>query len=174
MKQLLIGLPLAMLLCPFSISAATIDFEDTLIFGDDGQTIFEGSPISYTHDLTNQFDFSSGNPITSASLQLTFEDDGDYFREDLFFKFDEGQWSYFGEIDSDSYTIGVDSMLLSDGSLEVSLGLREHGWLTQDVNLMESTLSGQAAVVPLPAAAWLFGSALVGMAGIGRMRMRQT
>ena len=36
--------------------------------------------------------------------------------------------------------------------------------------LMGGTLTLEVAAVPVPAAAWLFGSALVGLAGIGRNR----
>jgi hypothetical protein len=35
---------------------------------------------------------------------------------------------------------------------------------------LEGSVSAAPSAVPVPAAAWLFGSALVGLAGIGRKR----
>jgi hypothetical protein len=50
----------------------------------------------------------------------------------------------------------------------------DNGDHPNDFNLYSATLKiTGASVVPIPAAAWLFGSALVGMAGLGYRRSRQ-
>lgn len=56
----------------------------------------------------------------------------------------------------------------ANGSLEYPGGLGAQVWSVTTPNF--GTVDFQPTLVPVPAAAWLFGSALVGLAGIGRKR----
>jgi len=131
------------------------------------------SPFIYQHDIADWVNFAEGDFVTDATLTLEFHDDdnndkvGTSYdnREYVTLAFDGGGWVELAggeEIDQGLYDliVNVDWLNDDDGILGVSVGVWNPSG-TGDIYLRTSTLSGTAAVVPIPAAV------LLGMLGLG-------
>ncbi len=174
-------------------SAATYEFEDTIdswgILNVDAAYISEqslgiiGGPLEYTHDLTDDVDFASGDVITEAYLQLDFTNDfTDAQHNDWLLKWDKTETASYaldgsdlieiGEVDNGQHDMVIDvDWLNDDGELDVTVVV--HNDLgTATAWLDHSKVYGTATTVPIPGAVWLLGSGLIGLLGI-RKKVRR-
>ncbi len=143
--------------------------------------IFEGSPLSYQHDITDSVDFGAGHKVTAASLELDFTndetDDVFEFRGTVYWDYREyARIGFDGntlvdvtdysddDLDDGQYTLFLDiDWLNDDGLLDVTIDVyNDFGGLlggTATAYLDHSRLYG-TAVVPVP------GAVLLGVLGL--------
>lgn len=117
--------------------------------GDDAIALFQGAATGDGSDATLTDVF--GAIGTDGSGEVWEYTDGYAYRNSDVLSpsavFDPSQW-FFG---------GANSLETGDDVTELAL-------------ILEKTTPGEHAVVPVPAAVWLFGSALLGLAGFRRAR----
>lgn len=183
-----------------SASAAMYDFEDKIDTwyadgtpgGPDdsvwmGQFLGINSPLKYSHDLNDDVDFSAGDFVIDATLELDFTDAdlleaGDEhgwfiisydFRENatVYLDYNPVAGSYeavedLGEIGSGQYDLLLNvDWLNDDGILDVQIQI-SNPLGTGNAALDHSRLYGTAQVVPVP------GAVLLGVLGLGTAGMR--
>lgn len=172
---------------PYAFSD-TVDFSGALEIAQ-AVRIVEGTPLSYTHDINTKVDFTAGDRVTSATLDLYFIYDpidtqlinrqGKIIldlTENATASIDNIEWFDLGEVDIGIYPIVVNVDLLNDdGVLNVSISVSNPGDPKATAWLDKSTLSGNAepAPVPEPGSMALFGAGLLGLAVFGKRRMNQ-
>lgn len=177
------------------VTAAPIDFDDIIdswgTWCFDSVRISESHPLSYSHDLNDDVDFSAGYLVTAATLELDFANDisdghgssstifGSFtydFRENisLVFDSDTGTFREVGEVDNGQHSLGINiDWLNDDGFLDVTVSV-SNDLGTADAWLDHSRLYGTAdntAPVPEPATILLMGIGLVGLAGASRKKL---
>jgi hypothetical protein len=143
--------------------------------------IFEGSPLSYQHDITDSVDFGAGHKVTAASLELDFTNDG---TDDVFEFMGTVFWDYReyakigfdgngleditdfpdDDLDDGQYMLVLNiDWLNDDGLLDVTIDVyNDFGGVlggTATAYLDHSRLYG-TAVVPVP------GAVLLGVLGL--------
>ena len=139
--------------------------------GFDSTGIVEGSPLTYSHDITG-YGVPVPTPVTEAWLELDFTNDvSDAVerwwgvivwdnREYVEVGYDGSEWRDIGEVDNGQYdlVVGID-WLNDDGILDVTIDVTNPGWNAGTAYLDHSVLYGN--VVPVP------GAALLGVLGLG-------
>lgn len=70
----------------------------------------------------------------------------------------------------DLQAVGATTGIVARGSLDFNTNTWTAYVVSGSDGSLEQIASGTLSAVPVPAAAWLFGSALVGLAGVGRKR----
>lgn len=172
-----------------SASAAQYAFEDKIdkwgCFNWDSVLITNGNPLEYTHDLNDDVNFSAGDLVTEAWLELDFtNDDSDdkgslktifgvikwNYRENAKVAYDGSVWKDLGEVDNGQYEIVLDiDWLNDDGLLDVVIKVN-NSLGTATAWLDHSRLYGTAETAPVPEPATLF---LMGTGFVGLVRMRR-
>ena len=161
MKNLLITLTATGLLAIGSTAAAT-----TIEFGDiAGDYITGGSLLAPANDvIDDQWIFTLLEPLLTA-ISLDSNDNLPFFEisdfvassssPDIVFDYDAGDNAYLfsGLLAAGTYTIDVTGLVTGEiaGQYDILLGM---------------------SAVPVPAAAWLFGSALLGLMASGRRTLK--
>lgn len=180
MKKILILCSVFLMVSAGAASALTYDFWDIKTFGWFGTKFEENSnPYSFTHDITDNLDFSS-EYVTSAYLLLGLVDDFPFFDDSGFFDPEEhvlvdieGSLQDIGEVNIGLYKFVVDPTALSDGYLNVSLSVFDQweDYELGDAKLMISKLYGHTAPVPEPGTMLLLGMGLLGFGVVSRKKL---
>ncbi len=128
--------------------------------------------VSWTFDITSDgYLPGTSDPIQSASIAMSLRDDTDTIWWSPIFEFAtilvDNDFTAFWEVDTGTTSIQVESVitLTQTGTLDVTLIA-----LVGDFYFEDATLTADTTVVPVPAAVWLFGSGLVGLAGVARRK----
>jgi hypothetical protein len=163
----------------------------------DSVLLTENNSLYYMHDISDEVDFANGDLVTSAILELDFTNDfydgaiyipTSWIRgylvdqtEYISYYYSGGGWAELGEVDNGQYDIGLDVSFINDseGSLFVELRVSNHddgntgAWLDHSRLYGEAVTGGEAAApVPEPATMILFGTGLVGLAGVCLRKMK--
>jgi hypothetical protein len=145
-----------------------------------------GAPnsITYTHDITDSIDVAT-DIITGGTLTVRLLDVGG--SESTQIKFDLGAFITLTGNVPDAGTVvlfNIDTdlsaslmaSLQTDGKLNVTVKVLQHGGPVSDVLLASSTLVGTAeredTRIPEPSSLFLLGAGLIGMATVQRRRQR--
>lgn len=136
------------------------------------------SPYTYQHNLLIH-GYQAGTPITAASLDLDLFD-APFGNETVHLSFDGTPGGTITNVpftlDGTNYSFGVQTSLLTDGLLNVSvsmgcnLSVLGTCVLPQDVILARSTLTVTTSDVPEPASAAVFGLGLLALSRVRRSR----
>lgn len=127
--------------------------------------------VSWTFDLTPGFDPAT-EEVTSGEIWLDLRDDKDYgWKKKYLVEFAQLE---VGDVVSDIfdvdtgttiYTLTSFTSLNFDGTLDVTLTATKGDFYFDQATLV---VHDQLSAVPVPAAVWLFGSGLLGLAGFAR------
>jgi len=130
---------------------------------------------SWTFDITDDGFNPVTEDITSATVSLDLRDDAGYF-----FSYD--LWLEFAQLSSgttliDTWEVDTGTEVFTITSLT---SLNDTGTLSMTLEAVfgdfyfdQATLNAEAvSAVPVPAAAWLFGSGLISLAGFARARQK--
>lgn len=98
--------------------------------------------------------------ITEVTLELGNADHYDYILKDIFYKYDGGSWMQVASNTDAMVTLSLDGSSNQIHFKAVGADQGDHFYIR----------NANVAAVPIPAAAWLFGSALVGLAVIARKK----
>lgn len=127
---------------------------------------------SWTFDITDSGFIPGTQTITSASIDLELKDDpndpnAQQFRLEFAQLTTGGTTSDVFQVVGGTTTLEVLSLvtLNLNGTLDVILTATQGDFL-----FIDATLNADHAVVPVPAAIWLFGSGLLGLVGMARRR----
>ena len=182
------------------LSSSDVAFFSTdafAVFGDTSGTIFStggnNAPNSGTHTLSQSFTLDStigGDQVTSYDLDINIQSafDGttgtsaDIFQATLILPdlttvilFSQAHSSTSsGQFSNDPYAMMLLGMLPGDYTLEFSLVEQDQNGnnTTTAAGIDNVSIMAEATLVPLPAAAYLFGSGLLGLAGLARRHRR--
>ena len=162
MRKILISLVLSIALSTFSSSvfASLVEVDNTLY----NLTVMEGTFIDLEEQLTEQvwwgddnlaykFAMALGNKFGFPNTNFDFVD-GPYFAFETFIEvFDSELFELFNAQTCSPYMNEPCDVFETPGPL-----------------YLEEFYFAKSAIVPVPAAVWLFGSALIGIAGITRRK----
>jgi hypothetical protein len=130
------------------------------------ETLPGGTLLAMFDDTDTSF-LGASLDIALSSDVITFTAGGDGI----------GDYTATNEAMAELNLAGSDRFILaiySDGAWSGDTGVTVRGTNSYDVNFSNgSILQVDAAVVPVPAAVWLFGSGLLGLVGIARRKSRQ-
>ncbi|TCK04226.1 VPLPA-CTERM sorting domain-containing protein [Marinobacterium mangrovicola] len=187
MRQSILG-AVALLLISFNstVNAATLDVSITrstdyadasiiaLMGGSDTFNILDGETISSTLDTASVWTRASG--LDGVSVALDWEQEltingiaQSFFRSGEYtITNTQDSFSIFSQSASFDIGSGIVEVLAYAGDLDIfALG-------TQFVPLTyDFTYTERLSAVPVPAAAWLFGTALLGLAAIRRKKLKE-
>ena len=122
--------------------------------------VFIGSGLEwYPSFATLVYEIAYGAPVTEAGLESLFISSGNDVNTGTSISFDLNAGDTFYVISS----MGASS---KNGFVD--------GWNTMTMSFDDDSQLQAVSQVPVPAAAWLFGSALLGLASIGRQRNMQS
>lgn len=164
-KRLMISL----IICAFMNGVAQADmFEQEINVPGSSQGVWFYAIRSVTHDLslaTPPVDVSGLDVVTSATLTLAIRDDGTGpYPAYAYASLDDHDWMLLGEVKTTTlkdYFVDVPVAYLDDGLLKVEV---RSGYFTsgdhEDFEWLQSTLSGEFTVVPVP------GAILLGILGL--------
>lgn len=141
-------------------SPLTMSALDTLSFVVTAPTGFTITRVSYTESGSG----ATTNGVALATGSLTADGVPRNFLTQLFLPNNSGDWSISGNIDianKDSIAVTLVNSLFA-----VALTDSDIAYVTKT----GATVSVDVAPVPLPPALWMLGSALVGLATVGRRR----
>ena len=163
----------------------------------DSVRLTENDSLYYMHDISDDVDFANGDLVTSATLELDFTNDfydgaiyiptswlrGYWSDQTEYISYSysgSGGWEELGEVDNGQYDIGLDVSFINDsnGSLYVLLSVSNYddgntdAWLDHSRLYGEAVAAGETAPVPEPATMILFGTGLVGIAGVCMRRKK--
>lgn len=170
-------LALALALSQMSVASAATTYTDTYDAGGIklGGTFWSlNDTASWTFDLTNDGFNPALETITSATVSLDLRDDSGFFSYSYDWLLEFAQLSSGNTvIDTWEVDTGTEMLMLtsltslnSSGTLSMTLEA-----VFGDFYFDQATLNAEAvSAVPVPAAAWLFGSGLIGLAGFARAR----
>jgi hypothetical protein len=130
---------------------------------------------SWTFDITDDGYNPALENITAATVSLDLRDDKGYFLSyDIFWE--KARLSSGGtiidtwEVDTGTEVLTITSLTELNNSGILSLTLKA---VLGDFYFDQATLNAQAvSTIPVPAAVWLFGSGLLGLAGFARAKQR--
>lgn len=152
----------------FSGSKKDFDGRDYLELGGEG-TLFT---YSYTHNVTF---IPPAASVTSAQVLLSHHNSSDNPGELWFLE--ESNRTRIGTLSESTGNSWVDQVfvlpaslysLVNGGAWSLELVLNESSTGTDKLQIDQSVLSGTYVPTPIPAAVWLLGSGLAGLAGINR------
>ena len=176
MKRLIVLISAVVMLFGFvGAASAYSDFSDVKDWGPGNKWVFQGTSYSWTHDLSSLTD-----PIVDATYDLDFTNvDGWHYQATVDVSFDGGA-TWFTDLVVEK---GADHLIfdLADyiGAMTTSKELmvtvrvtdvQGVGWPYAYVQAQ--TVSGHTNPVPIPGAAWLLGSGLVGLVGLRRRKKK--
>lgn len=184
-----IGIGALMMSWAWNASATTYSFEDMIdkwgLLRFDAQYISENRPLSYTHDITDSVDFTSGDQVIAAWLELDFTNDltdsvGSIitglirwdFTESVQLAFDGANWGSLGEVGKGQYVTILNVDWLNDnGELDVTITV-SNDLGTATAWLDHSRLYGIAETVPVPepTSILLFTTGMAGLVGLARRK----
>ena len=149
--------------------ATPITYRDTISFN---QLISPTNSVSWNH----LFDIPT-DEILGGLLTVWLRDDDDlwpWVPEFALGLGDDGAWA-FGEVDTRSYSYGVNVPSLEDGAFAIKLSSLGGDFFIDKSELVITyeTSSITPAPVPEPATMLLFGCGLIGLAAVGRKKFQQ-
>lgn len=198
LKKILTGA--ALLLSAATAQSASVTVQD--IYDPADFILGSGSSHSFQHSILDQGFDPSKDSILDVDLSLYLKDDGDYDynRTSWRYSCSYSRWRgtrcysypytyYYGqpeyaqvyadgnlygsfEVDYFSMNYSIDLSSLSDGLLDVTVK-NSRGDFYFGKSILDVEFENLSPV-PVPAAAWLFGSALLGFAGFSRHRKNKS
>ena len=153
-------------------------------------------PLGYSHDLSTVIDFTGGQRVTQAWLELDFTNDFDdskgkvwafrgWFhydnREFAFVKADGHEWEGLGEVDNGRYVLPIDPAWINDdGVLDILLAVRNSrgtatAWLDHSRFYgfySDEILPPPDPIMPEPVTLAACSAAALGLGGYVRRRRR--
>lgn len=185
MKKLLI------ILCALSLvfgmvgaaGATPITFTDSTIFYSD-HTDPNVDLVSYGGSYVNKLEYITDwvmwthhftfdpevDEVLSGTLTVMLKDDTDPWYQPFEFAFgwaEDGTWD-FGEVNNGSYSYDVSASYLADGSFTIMIAS-----VGGDFFINQSDLEITYEPIPEPATLILFGTGLIGLAGLGKKKFKK-
>jgi hypothetical protein len=142
-----------------------------------GATTFGNPGTTYTNNQSGQTQYSQADYINSLDTIMTFEGTRDDYANSY------ASFPYLDDIDSSKIAHAVHSQEDWDGSFLDIVSMRGAGYLYVTDDIMNTPYDAipsywedftadlsahNASVVPVPAAAWLFGSGLLSLIGFSK------